>query len=112
MIPTPGQLTFAVAIDWLTEFVEYHEANSALTRPIDRIMLRKIALLLQADPCLAKLEQGEPWFTLRAHDPLASLTVAYWAQLASGGLHEPEKIANATECAAAMAHWQQIRVIA
>lgn len=113
MIRTEEQLTFEIAEGWLTELADYHESHGVPLplRPIDVTKLRKIAELLRSDPCLMQLERGEPWFTLRAHDELAPLTVAYWAQLASGSnVHEPEKIAEATECAVAMTQWQLAHV--
>lgn len=109
MIPDETtRMTYAIGADWLEELATHADQHEHTLRGIDRLMMHRIAELLKADPCLYQLQAGEPSFVLRAHDALAPLTVAYWAELASAGnVHEPAKIAEAAECATAMAHWHQ-----
>ena len=50
--------------------------------------------------CMEKIAQDEPFFVLRAKDPIGEETVRYWISLAGSGTHEDEKIMEASICAA------------
>lgn len=56
--------------------------------------------------CYANAEDDEPMFVLLARDPMAPLLVTLWATMREirGGC-DPKKIAEARECASAMAMW-------
>lgn len=55
---------------------------------------------------LDRLESDEPFFLLRAKDPIAGAIVSRWVQLArETGAHDPEKCAEALELAGRMSAW-------
>lgn len=57
--------------------------------------------------CLSKLKDDEPYFLLKASDPLAAQIVREWAWRAYiNTLHEPEKIDEAKRCADQMEHYR------
>ena len=57
--------------------------------------------------CLDKIAPDEPFFVLRAKDPLASHLVREWVERASSTLlHEPEKLQEALDCADSMDEWR------
>lgn len=60
--------------------------------------------------CAAKAEDGEPYFTLLARDPLAAMLVRLWAMLAELlGLHPKAKIEDAESVAEQMEAWRMAR---
>lgn len=56
--------------------------------------------------CWNKAASDEPVFVLRANDPVASMVIRHWAQLAFG-THKSDKIAEARRCANAMDAWRR-----
>lgn len=69
--------------------------------------MEKFKELSNPQSCLNKAAYDEPVFVLRAKDPLAAQTVLLWAEMAAGGLHEPEKIAEAVALANRMGEWRE-----
>uniref|UniRef100_A0A6M3KG43 Uncharacterized protein n=1 Tax=viral metagenome TaxID=1070528 RepID=A0A6M3KG43_9ZZZZ len=60
--------------------------------------------------CLDKIAPDEPFFVLRAKDPLAADLVADWVDRASRTLlHEPDKLMEASMCADAMRDWRDMK---
>ena len=57
--------------------------------------------------CYAKAHPDEPLFVLRANDPLAPALVGIWATLAEQQGVDPVKVAEAKNCANAMAEWYE-----
>jgi hypothetical protein len=57
--------------------------------------------------CMHKIAPDEPFFVLRANDPIAPAVVRMWAAQywQSGG--DPEKVAEARRCAEAMEAWHR-----
>lgn len=68
-------------------------------------MATKAVTLADPQSCLNKAQDGEPIFVLRAHDPLASHVVRYWAGLYTMQRGLSAKGADAEECAKAMEDW-------
>lgn len=66
-------------------------------------MLKKHELVVPHS-CLNKADPNEPIFVLRAKDPLAAMTIRYWAAMADG-VHEHEKIDEALRFAVEMDQW-------
>ena len=54
---------------------------------------------------LAKAQDDEPIFVLRAHDSLAAAAVRQWADQAEKAGATPAKVAEAREIADAMERW-------
>jgi len=61
--------------------------------------------LVALDGCLAKVKPGEPIFTFRAQDKLASVFVRAWANQAAAFGCPEEKTKNAHDIAVAMNAW-------
>lgn len=59
------------------------------------------------DPCLAKADDDEPLFVLRAQDEMAPLIVERWANLAQANGASVNKCHNARKIAAQMRDWQR-----
>lgn len=59
--------------------------------------------------CYAKLSDDEPYFVLRAKDPLAPLLVRMWADLwiDTRGMRDHPKALEAYECASSMEDWRR-----
>lgn len=70
-------------------------------------MLKKLELA-QPTSCLNKAAADEPVFVLRAKDPHAPQTLRHWATM-SEGTHEPDKLAEARQCADEMERWRAQR---
>lgn len=58
------------------------------------------------DNCLAKVDEDEPVFVLRAQDKLAPALVELWASLAFMHGCNGEKLSEANELAQRMRAWQ------
>ena len=54
---------------------------------------------------LPKLADDEPYFVLRARDPVSEALVRDWADFAERQGCNPEKVAEARACAEAMRNW-------
>lgn len=62
--------------------------------------------------CLDKIAPDEPYFVLRAKDPLAADLVADWVDRASRTLlHEPDKLMEAQFCVDAMRQWRDMKLV-
>lgn len=72
-------------------------------------MLKKLELA-KTFSCLNKAKPDEPIFVIRAKDELASQTLRLWAAMADG-LHEPEKISEALQCADEMDKWRSENIV-
>ncbi len=72
-------------------------------------MLKKLELA-KTFSCLSKAKPDEPIFVIRAKDELASQTLRLWAAMAEG-LHEPEKISEALQCADEMDKWRSENIV-
>lgn len=66
--------------------------------------MKKIEQLERKDSAWNKAAMSEPVFVLRANDPVASMVVQYWADMAEG-YHEPAKVTQAREVAKDMSAW-------
>jgi len=66
------------------------------------------AIFKHLDPCLDKVQPGEPVFVLRAHDALAPKIVRLWAQEASRAGSPADKVEEALLCAKKMMAWQNL----
>lgn len=55
----------------------------------------------------AKAEPDEPTFTLIARDPMAPALIRLWAAQRWQEHEDPEKVAEARECADAMEAWRK-----
>ena len=60
--------------------------------------------------CWAKLEDDEPYFVLMARDPTSRRLVDRWATLLEVEGGNPDKIAEARQCAVAMEAWRLDKV--
>lgn len=67
--------------------------------------MNKREALTSPRSCLNKAAADEPVFVLRARDPLAPQAIRHWATMASGGLHEPDKVQRALDEADEMEKW-------
>lgn len=56
--------------------------------------------------CYAKLADDEPYFVLRAKDPVAPALIRLWADLRSTQYGYYEKLGEARQCAADMEKWK------
>lgn len=72
-------------------------------------MLKKLELA-KTFSCLSKAKPDEPIFVIRAKDELASQTLRLWAAMAEG-IHEPEKISEALQCAEDMDKWRKDNIV-
>lgn len=54
---------------------------------------------------LAKMDEKEPFFILRAQDAFSAALVKQWADLAESAGVPGYKVTNARECARAMRNW-------
>lgn len=59
--------------------------------------------------CYSKAEPDEPMFTLLGRDPMASMLVNLWCDIAERMGKNPEKIEEARKCAMEMALWSEAR---
>lgn len=60
--------------------------------------------------CYAKLEEDEPYFLVKATDPLAPILVEMWASIAELHRTSDEKIAEARDCANTMRQWRANKI--
>jgi hypothetical protein len=71
------------------------------------IKSEELALMAEGKGCLGRAADDEPLFVLRAKDPAAATIVRMWVQLATSfGMHEPEKLRDASELADRMVAWR------
>ena len=66
--------------------------------------MKKLDEMTDPKSCLSKAADDEPVFVLRAKDKLAPGVVRMWVELARG-VHEPEKLEEATRLATLMENW-------
>lgn len=59
--------------------------------------------------CMDKIAQDEPFFVLRATDPIGAHVVRYWVEHAHAAGHEAEKIMEASMCADDMDTWRSMK---
>lgn len=59
--------------------------------------------------CMDKVAPDEPFFVLRAKDPIGAHVVRYWVDNAHAAGHEAEKIMEASICADDMDTWRAMK---